>query len=204
MNQERKVTLFVLFLIITLVASGIFIISKEYQGNEEEYVYNDFRVYKNPTIGYTIVAYKGDQPYTLQLRNDPKNVTDISVDKKIRSLIILKEAIFFTMDPDFNSIPVLGASEMATIFGRRLGIYDKRVFGAITKESSNSTQPSGNLIVDCNNVTQRANIIKLQLGSETKVFLEDNGCIIVQGTDEWEIVRASDRLIYHVLEVIKD
>jgi hypothetical protein len=203
MNSERKITIFILLLMLSLAAVGTLIISKNYEGDDNEYIFNEFRVIKNPTIGYTVVAYKGEQPYTLQLRNDPRNVTDISIDSQIRTLIMLKEAIFFTIDPDFNSIPVLGASEMANILGRRLGLYDKRVFGAITKEPENSTN-SGNIIIDCGNVTRKANVVRLQLGDETKVFVKENGCIIVQGKDVWDIVRASDRLIYHVLEVIKD
>ncbi|MBU2639691.1 MAG: hypothetical protein KKG75_03215 [Nanoarchaeota archaeon] len=204
MKTEKKVVIFLSLLLIALVSFGIYVISTKQTTNPNEYIYNDFRVFKNPAIGYTVVAYLEEQPYHLQLRYDPKNVTDIPIDSRIRSSIMFKEAVFFTIDPDFNSIPVLGASELATILGRRLGIYDKRVFGAITKESENATEPSGNLIVDCDNVTQKSNIVRLQLGPETKVFLENNGCIIVQGTNEWEIVRASDRLIYHILEVIKD
>jgi len=87
---------------------------------------------------------------------------------------------------------------MAIILGRRLGLYDKRVIGAVTSLPEEDT---GLSIIDCNNVENDLNVVRLQLGSETKVFLEENGCIIVQGTNEWEIVRASDRLIYHVLDV---
>ena len=90
---------------------------------------------------------------------------------------------------------------MAIIFGRRLGLYNKRVIGAVTSPPKEDT---GIPIIDCNGVKDDLNVVKLQLGSQTKVFLEDNGCIIVQGTNEWEIVRASDRLIYDVLEVIEN
>jgi hypothetical protein len=201
MNTEKSATIFLISIFIILVAVGAFMVLKKNDDNLDEYVYNNFRVFKNQdTIGYTIIAYTGDQPYHLQLRNDPKNTENISIDPRVRDLILQKEAIFFTMDPDYNSIPVLGASGMANIFGRRLGLYDKRVFGAITRETNSS---EGNIVVDCNNVTSRSNIVKLQIEEKTKVYI-DNGCIIVQGSNEWEVVRASDRLIYQALEVIKD
>ena len=199
MKTENQIAIIVAVLILILVSTGIFVIYGKEDPNE--YIYNEFRVFKNPTIGYTIVAYINEQPYHLQLRNDPKSTENITLSPNIRELILLKEATVFTLDPDFNSIPVLGASEMATILGRRMGIYNKRVFGAVTREPVNGTETT---IVDCNNVNQKLNVIRLQIGPETKVFLEKNNCIIVQGTDEWEIVRASDRLIYNVLEVIKD
>ncbi|MAG52863.1 MAG: hypothetical protein CMH62_02775 [Nanoarchaeota archaeon] len=201
MKSEKQVTIFVLLVILVLAAAGAFLIINSNKGTPDEYNYNNFRVSKNPTIGYTVVAYTGQQPYHLQLRNDPRNVENITIDPKIRSLILTKQEIFFTLDPDFNSIPVLGAMEMANILGRRLGLYDKRVTGTVTRQPENS---EGVQVVDCDKVTEDVNVVRLQLGSETKVFLEDNECIIVQGTNEWEIVRASDRLIYQLLEVIED
>jgi hypothetical protein len=39
------------------------------------------------------------------------------------------------------------------------------------------------------------------VGDETKIYLEGN-CVIVQGTDEWEIVRAADRLTFGLLGVM--
>ncbi|MAF51229.1 MAG: hypothetical protein CMH64_04015 [Nanoarchaeota archaeon] len=203
MKTEKQVTIFLLALLVTASVATFFIVTKD-KDSPDEYVYNDFRVFKSPTVGYTIVAFVGEQPYHLQLRNDPKNVTDIPIDSRIRNFILLKEGIIFTLDPNFNSIPVLGATEMANVFGRRLGIYDKKVTGAVTREPTNSTTPSGNLIANCKDVTTNTNVIKLQLGDTTEVYLEKNGCIIVQGTDEWEIIRASDRLIYDVLEVIEN
>jgi len=196
MDKESKIIGIVALIILISVGVGIFFLSNE--ENPDEYVYNNFRIFKNPTIGYTVVAYLDEQPYHLNLRNDPKNTLNITIDSNVRNLILLKPTTYFTIDPNLNSIPVLGASEMATILGRRLGIYNKEVIGAITIPIANDTVTP---IIDCNKVTQQQNVVKLQLGPETKVFLENNGCIIVQGTDGWEIVRASDRLIYHVLEV---
>lgn len=198
MDTESKIAGIIALLILIAVTGGAFFLADK--ENPDEYVYNNFRVFKNPTIGYTVVAYLNEQPYNLNLRNDPKNTENISIDPRIRNFILLKPATAFTLDPSFNSVPVLGASEMATILGRRLGIYNKQVIGAITKPPENSTD-NNTPVIDCKNVNSNLNVIRLQLGPETEVFLENNGCIIVQGTDEWEIVRASDRLIYHILEV---
>ena len=200
MNQESKVTVFMTLIVLLLVTIGVFMISNRNSSNPDEYVYNDFRIFKNPTVGFTVVAYLDAQPYHLQLRNDPKSTENITIDPKIRPLILDKEEVFFTINPNSNSIPVLGATEMANILGTRLGIFNKNVYGAVTHEANIS---KGNIVADCNDVTQKVNIVRLQLGDETEVYIE-NDCIIVQGTDEWEIVRASDRFIYHVLQVIED
>jgi len=196
MDTENKTAGIIVIILIVAVGSGIFFLGNE--ENPDEYVYNNFRVFKNPTMGYTVVAYVQEQPYHLNLRNDPKNTENITIDSRIRSLILLKPATAFTLDPDLTSIPVLGATEMATILGTRLGLYNKQVIGAVTSPPENDPVTP---VIDCENISDSVNVVRLQLGPETKVFLEKNGCIIVQGTNEWEIVRASDRLIYHILEV---
>ena len=95
MKTEKKAAILLSLMLLVLISFGIYMITTKQTTNPNEYIYNNFRVFKNPNmVGYTVVAYLDDQPYHLQLRYDPKNVTDIPIDSRIRSLIMLKEAVF--------------------------------------------------------------------------------------------------------------
>ena len=163
--------------------------------NPNEYNYNDFKLQKTPT-GWMTWAYKGEQPYQLQLRHDPKTLENISVDSEIRELVLSKPALATTVDPNLTSRAVLGAIDIANILGRRLGLYGVQVIGATTEFANNGTY-----VIDCKDVQENLNVAVLKLGEETKVYLEDN-CIILQGETEEDINRAADRFVYHMLTVM--
>jgi len=163
--------------------------------NPNEYNYNNFKLQKTPT-GWMTWAYKGEQPYQLQLRHDPKTLEDILVDSEIRELVLSKSALATTVDPNLTSRAVLGAIDIANILGRRLGLYGIQVVGATTEFANNGTY-----VIDCRDVQENLNVAVLKLGNETKVYLEDN-CIILQGETEEDINRAADRFVYHMLTVM--
>ncbi len=184
-----------IFLVI-LSVSTFFI----FKGSDDpnEYNYNNFRIFKTQDIvGYTIVGYVGNQPYNFKLRNDPINTENITVSGEPRELILSKPTVYLTMEPNLTSKSVIGALEVANIISRNLGIYNRETIGAITSPIENNPTP----VATCNNITRTENVILFQLGNETKVSV-DNSCILVQGINEWEIIRASDRLVYDILELM--
>src|SRR3989344_4982366 len=164
--------------------------------NPNEYDYNDFKLQKTPT-GWITWAYKDEQPYQLQLRHDPRNLENISVDPEIRDLVLSKPALATTIDPNMTSRAVIGAIDIANILGRRLGLYGIQVIGATTEFANNGTY-----VINCSDVQENLNVAVLKLGEETKVYLEDS-CIILQGETEEDINRAADRFIYQILGVMK-
>lgn len=199
MKESKKSTIIaiVIFLIIFSLTSFL-ILRVVKKDNPNQYTYNNFRVFKNPNIvGYTIIGYRGDQPYHFKIRNDPRNTENITLSPEIRNLILQKPTVYFTMNPNLTSKSVIAALEISQIISRSLGIYNKETIGAITSPVENNPT----IVITCDNVTKTENVILFKIGDETKVYLENN-CIIVQGTDEWEIIRAADRLAYHILEVI--
>ena len=60
MKTENKIAIF-LFLVIIALVGTVLLMSKPTE-NPNEYVYNNFRIFKNPTVGYTILAYLEEQP----------------------------------------------------------------------------------------------------------------------------------------------
>lgn len=198
MDEEKKSGLIALIIVIVLFGSLGTIAYKII--NKDKYTYTSptgdkFGVKKLP-IGWVVRAYINDQPYDLRLRNDPKNVTEIPIEPNIKDKILQRETIFFTLNPNMTSIPVLGATDIVGIISRRIGVFNKQTLGATTEFANNSTA-----VITCNDVTDKIGVVWLKTGPETKVFSK-NDCIIVQGTDEWEIVRASDRLVYQILTIM--
>ncbi len=188
--KER--TLLIIVAIVFLLATLSPLVIRK---NPNEYNYNDFKLQKTPT-GWVTWAYKGEQPYLLQLRHDPKNLENISVDKNIRDLVLSKPSLATTIDKNLTSRAVLGAIDIANILGRRLGLYGIQVIGATTEFANEGTD-----VINCSDVQENMNVAVLRLGEKTEVKLEDR-CIIIQGETEEDINRAADRFVYNILEVM--
>ena len=200
MDEEKKSGL--IAVIIVLVVFGSIGVIAYKMVNKDKYTYTspsgeDFKVEKL-SIGYSIRSYVGDQPYDIRLRNDPKNLENITIEPDIKNKILSRQTIYFTIDPKENltSISTIGAMEISNIINRRLGIFNKETLGATTEFANNFTE-----IANCNNITKIIGVIWLKKGPETNVFSEKE-CVIVQGTDEWEIVRAADRLAAQILTIM--
>jgi hypothetical protein len=163
--------------------------------NPNEYNYNGFKIQKIPT-GWATWAYKGEQPYFLQLRHQPRDLEDIEVDPEIRDLILSKEGLALTIHSNLTSRAVLGAMDIANILGRRLGLYGIQAIGATTEYANDGTP-----VITCNEIDDAMNVAWLKLGNKTQIYLENN-CIIIEGQTEEDITRAADRLIYNILQVM--
>lgn len=190
--MKERTLITTIAIILALAALSPLVIIKD----KNEYNYNDFKLQKTPT-GWVTWAYKGNQPYLLQLRHDPRTLENISIDQNIREIVLSKPTLATTVDKNLTSRAVLGAIDIANILGRRLGLYGIQVMGATTEFANNQTY-----VIDCTDVQENLNVAVLKLGEETKVYLEDD-CIILQGETEEDINRAADRFVYHILEVMK-
>ncbi len=189
--MKERTLIIIIAVVLALAALSPLVIIK----NQNEYNYNSFKLQKSPT-GWVTWAYKGEQPYLLQLRHDPKTLENITMDDGIRDLVLSKPALATTVDPNLTSRAVLGAMDIANILGRRLGLYGIQVIGATTEFANNGTY-----VIDCSDVQENLNVAVLKLGEETKVYKE-NECIILQGETEEDITRAADRFIYNILGVM--
>ena len=190
--MKERTLIIIIAIVLALAALSPLVFMK----NKNEYNYNDFKLQKSPT-GWVTWAYKGEQPYLLQLRHDPKTLENITVDREIRDLVLSKSALVTTINPNLTSRAVLGAIDIANVLGRRLGLYGIQVIGATTEFANNGTY-----VIDCSDVQENMNVALLKLGEETKVYLEKD-CVILQGETEEDITRAADRFVYHILEVMK-
>ncbi len=190
--MKERTLIITIAVILALAALSPLVIIK----NPNKYDYNGFKIQKT-TTGWMTWAYKGEQPYLLQLRHEPKTLENISIDSSIRELVLSKPALATTVDPNLTARSVLGAIDIANILGRKLGLYGIQVIGATTEFANDQTY-----VVNCSDVQENMNVAVLKLGKETRIYLEDD-CIILEGQTEEDITMAADRFIYHILEVMK-
>lgn len=200
MDEERKTGLIALIIVILIFGSLGIIAYKII--NKDKYTYTspsgeEFNLEKLP-IGYSIKTFVKDQPYDIRLRNDPKSLENVTIEPNIKNKILSKQTIYFTIDPKENltSKSTIAAVEISGVISRRIGIFNKETLGATTEFANKETE-----IINCNNVTKEIGVIWLKIGLETKVSSE-NDCIIVQGTNEDELIRAADRLTYQILGIM--
>jgi len=191
--KEKTILIIVGIILVAAAFSPLF-----FRDNPNQYNYNDFKIQKIPT-GWATWAYKGSQPYYLQLRHDPKTLENISIDSDVRNTILSKDTLALTIDPkqDLKGKTIVAAQDIANILGRRLGLFSVNVIGATTEFANDDTQ-----IISCEDIGEELTVAWLRLGDKTEVYFE-NGCIIVEGQTEEDITRSADRLVYHVLQVME-
>ena len=183
-----------LIIITTIVIIGLIILffSIRYLYKPEEiqetYDYNGFVFTKVSDYGVWFTEIqKGGEIFRLPVRYSPKEVEDVPIDRTAYYTIINSKEIYTTVPNNLSSVAVLALAEVGRITGTRYGILNIPSIGALTHDKGDGTP-----VKTCKDAVDGTGVILFDVGDETKVYLEGN-CVIVQGTDEWEIVRAADR-----------
>mgnify|MGYP001601625895 CR=1 FL=1 len=145
---------------------------------------------------------KGEEKqYTIRLRYGPNELQDIS-GEDVRDLILNKRLVYITQDlnlPELtNQASVLAIFEINSV----LGTEDYNVFqipreSTITNTNSNNTKLQ---VKDCKDITKFIGVIKLQLGNTNRIY-NNNGCVVLEAKSKEDIIRVTDKLILHLLEL---
>ena len=101
----------------------------------------------------------------------------------------------FSLTPNLTSTSVVALAEISKITGNKF-LYNIPTRGAFSYFNGD------NPYVTCEGATKNKAVILLKLSDKTEVYSEGE-CIIVQGTDEDEIIKAATRLILKVLSIVK-
>lgn len=208
-QNSRKMTILILCLIGSLLLFGILVYINQqtgflstsdlayYQYSNGEDNFNVRKVIRGDYVGWQTEMYIKDFKYILELYNDPAKLEDVEVDRAAKNKILDDSKASITWPPteDFKQTTVFVYQDLKKVIAEP-DIFNIPVSFAQTSEYKNYT------VMDCKDATAKASVIKLQLGETTKVSTEGN-CIVLQGKDEAEIMRAADRLIYLLLGVMR-
>lgn len=202
MNEDKtKWIIIILCIAFVLGSFGLLI----YQKNHYKTIYfeyNGFAVHKGKdqagNLIYQTKIFIGNdqQPYLVTSRYNPEDLEDIEIYKDLKKDLLKKE-IYITMDSESSAISVLAATEISKITGN-LFLYKIPTHGALTS----LVEGKNNIIKTCNDVTQDQAIIYLKQAKQSRIYSQE-GCIIVEGKDEYDLIRVANRLILTLLGVME-
>lgn len=200
MNQSHKKT-FRTILITFGVVFVLLLITIYFwqQSRTSDYFfrYNGFQ-FQQDQYGYKLTLYINNQatPAIVHLREDPRTLEDIPVKGDIQTLRT-KQHLYVTLDPYANLTgkTTIGALEIDAIIDNPY-LFTIPVSSAFTVPFANNT------VRTCTDVNMTDGVVVLQTGQDT-VVREEQGCILVQGITEDDIIRASDRLVYTLLKIME-
>ncbi|MDD4878676.1 MAG: hypothetical protein PHO02_06625 [Candidatus Nanoarchaeia archaeon] len=208
-KNSRKMNILILCLIGSLVLFGILVYINQqtgflstsnlayYQYSNGEDDFNVRKVIRGDYVGWQTEMYIKDFRYILELYNDPAKLEKVGIDRSAKNKILDDNQVFITWPPteDFKQTTVFMYHNLKKVISEP-DIFNIPASFAVTSEYKNNT------VMDCADAKEKASVIKLQLGEPTAVLTEGN-CIILQGKDEDEIMKAADRLIYLLLGVMR-
>lgn len=198
-------TYFIYVLIGLLLVGGVYVFFSEpttavqdnYQYSNGETIFNVTKVSDTETHIPLNIGVLNPVVYTLILRNDPLSVEKIPVEGTLNTRIFGDEEIYVTINPEANltSRTTIAALEIDTVIDNDY-LYGIPVHSAMTQENDD-----GFPVKSCRDGSDSSTVIWLTLGSETIVYT-DEYCIIIVGTTEDEIIKATDRFLYSLLGII--
>ena|SRR3989344_1931463 len=206
MEQEKQIKYILIVLVLSLLLlGGLIIIYREIKLSQNNFNYNGFDVYRQKELNsynYKIKLFLGNnpQPLLISIREDPRKLESIPIESNIKSKIIDgKNESFITMSENATSLSVIAAAEISKIIGNSY-------FFALPTHGALTSQPKGknNLTIKtCEDVTKTTSIIYLKIAAQTKIYSEED-CVIIEGKDENDLIKAADRLSLTLLGVMKE
>jgi len=194
-NSSRNLILIVIMIIGLLVL--FFSIKYLYhpKTTEESYVYNGFKFTKVSNLWLTKVQIS-NTIFRITVRYSPREVEYVLFEPGVLKKIIDSDKIYFTVPGNLSSVAVLGITEVGRIVGTHYGILNIPSQAALTEGDD-----KGTLVKTCKDAVNGTGVILFRRGNSTAVY-SDKDCVIVQGKDDWEIVKAADRLTFALLGIM--
>ncbi len=197
-SSSRTLTLFLSILGILLLLFLLFIVYySSKQQSAIQFTYNGFD-FKKVDYGYQIKLYinQAANPALVKIRNKPQDLEDIPIDDI--SFLTKKKQIFVTLDPMNKNL-----TGKTTIAALEIDIFlDNPYFYNIPVNSS-FTQPYAEApLKTCADVSDTDGVIHFDFGNTTVVSVVD-GCVLIRGRTEDDLIRAADRLILTLLGVME-
>ena len=149
-----------------------------------------------------IRIYASTKTYHINLYNDPRKLKDIEVENTTREVLLdpKPKHVYLTFDPELPNQGYVGlaTTEIARILGYN-GVFQLPVSGAVTKKVAGLE----NKTVTCNDSDENNLVIEFRYANETKIFVDEHywRCVIVQGTNKDELLRAADKTILTLLGI---
>lgn len=213
-KKSKTLNIFIIVLVVILIIFALFAIF--YNPKQKDYIsglsfveYNGFKLYKNPPQGnltiYTLEFYSGKTRYLHHFTYLPQDLEDVYIEDGVVKKVLyknekeFKDRIYITVDPKMNANDILASSILTQILGKSdYGVFKILVRAAYTKEYEGEDFP----IITCENADSNTGVIELRYG---KLEVHSEGdCVVIQGQNYYDFRKASQKLAYMILGVIKE
>lgn len=170
----------------------------------ESYRYNGFLFQKGMYAWYSKIKV-GDLIYDVSFVYGPKEVENIPVFGKVNDLILKANKLYITTEPDYPSRVGKAQVEISKITSPRtsnFGMLNIPTINTVTYIPEELKNRYNYPEITCKNATLNQTVIYLKIGNKTQIY-NDSFCVIVEGLNDTEVVKAADRLVYNLLGIIK-
>lgn len=198
-EDDKSSTKNIILILIMIVGLLILFFSIRYfynpETNEDNYIYNGFKFTKVSNLWFTEVQIN-DKLFRISMRYSPRELEHISVEPGTYEKIVSSKKIYFTVPGNLSSVAVLAITELGRIVGTRYGILNIPSQSALTEASNNGT-----FVKTCKDAVNGTGVILFKTGNTTAVY-SDKNCVIIQGENDWDIVKAADRVTFGLLGIM--
>ena len=210
MNEEKNVKIILSILVIALLGFGIFLYFDQkltpgtytYIHGTDTFDIQQIGTTEDGGITYKIKIFLDNDPSPkyISTRHEPKEMDGLKLDERVKQNILTKKEIYLIINPNegLTGKTTIAALELDKFLDNAY-LFKIPVKSAFTEEYENSKEYP---IKTCNDVTKETGIIWLKLGEET-VIKDENGCIILEGQTEDDLIKLADGLIFYLMGMIK-
>ena len=188
-------------IVVLLAVAGYFYFGNN--GEETDYYQysNGFTIFDVNILSETEtqipIQFEGDSnTYSIILRNDPASLEDVPLAGNINQRVANDDVVVISIDPEdeLKGKGVIAIYELTKFLESEM-FYNKTVVTTVTSEYEDK------IVVNCDHASDTQTVILIVLGDETQVYTSGY-CVVVMGTDEDELIRAADRLAYHLIGIM--
>ena len=198
-KSDKNSTRNIILIIIMIVGLLVLFFSIKYfyhpTPTEESYVYNGFKFTKVSSLWLTEVQVD-NMVFRITTRYSPNELEHITVESGVYEKIVDSKGIYFTVANNLSSVAVLGITELGRIVGTHYGLFNIPSQAALLESDDKGTP-----VKTCKDAVNGTGVIWFKLGNSTSVY-SDGNCVIIQGADEWGIVKAADRVTLGLLGIM--
>ncbi len=199
-KQEKHLRNVVVVFLAALLILGVYFIFREARDIQDTtFTYNnvDFTTIREEGfVRYQFPIYinNAKEPAYVEIRNDPRTLTEIKYDASVKSLILGKSQLYVTMPKNASGLSVAAYVEIKKILGNP-ALWNMNTTGAFIEAVP------GYLVKNCEDATAEEAIIEFRTGAAE--VLKENNCAVLAASTEEDLLRVVDKFTLIILGIDK-
>lgn len=212
-KRPSALPLIVAISLVVVIALALVLVPKYHERRQlQQDMYNNFPFKQWDDGSWSVNVEVNGVPYTVLMHYHPTEVDTIPLSQQsvdvINALASMvsktgKGKLYITMNPDAPGGVAIAGVELAKVLGEKFNLYNiptKAAF-SMPKEGFGTMVP----VITCADAVNDTVVIYIREHNTTDLVDIPDGyphCIVVQGTDANETIKAADRFVYGLFNVI--